>query len=91
MKQITVKRVVEALYWIHNNEHHIVGTEFHPTKKDENGRDVTTHVYFQNHFEKLRVPQSLVAEVFSFIRPNRRKFDTRMYALTRAAKIQVSR
>lgn len=89
MKQITVKRAIEALNWIHNNAHEEVGTVYHPHKMDENGFPLKTHMYFRNHFETMRVPQELCAEVFSMIRPNRRKFDTRMFALRRAARLRI--
>lgn len=89
MKQRTVKRAVEALNWLHNNPHHIAGKDFHPTKRDENGRKVVTHFYYQNYHERMRVPVALAAEVAKYIRPNTRKFDTRMFALTAAGKREI--
>lgn len=83
MKQITIKRAVEALYWIHNNAHHEVGTDYHPVTGE------ATHIYYRNYHEKMRVPMALTAEVGKFIRPNKRKFDTRMFALTQAGKMRV--
>lgn len=91
MKQITVKRAVEALYWLHNNAHFEAGAEFHPTKVDDKGRPLATHMFYRNNFEKLRVPAALMTEVSKYIRPNTRPFDTRMFALTRAGKMLVTR
>lgn len=83
MKQRTVKRGVEALYWINNNSHHEVGLEF-------NKDNVETHQYFKNYHEKIRVPIGLMREEVSpYIRPNKRKFDTRMFALTAKGKNMV--
>ena len=90
MKQITVKRAVDALSWVDTNPHHIVGTEFHETKRDEDGREIPTHLYLQNYHEKLRVPVDLWRQVAKHIRPNKRPFDTRMYAVTRAGKALVA-
>ena len=78
MTQRTAKRAVEALYWLHNNEHHEVGTDW-------NG-DYLTHVWFRNHFDKLRVPADLAAEMWKHVKLNTRKFDTRMYALKPSGK-----
>lgn len=89
MKQITVKRAVEALHWLHNNEHHIVGTE--NSKIGADGKLTFSHVYYQNYHEKLRVPYALCQEVGKYIRPNKRKFDTRMYALTPKGRQLVER
>ena len=86
MKQFTVKRAVEAWKWIHNNAHHEAGYEYHPITTE------LTHVFFRNHHEKMRVPAQLYRdEVSKGVTPNKRAFDTRMFALTRAAKMQVTR
>lgn len=89
MKQKTVKRAVEAWYWIRNNAHEEVGSVYHHSKKDEKGLPVRTHVYFKNYHEVMKVPESLVSEVFAGIVPNRAKFDTRMYALTKKSRLAV--
>lgn len=81
MKQRTAKSVVEALDWIHNNAHPEVGTDYHPVRGDE-----MTHVYFKNYFEKMRIPIDMYPEVSKLIRPNKRAFDTRMFALTRKGR-----
>lgn len=88
MKQRTVKRAVEALYWLHNNEHHIAGVE---NADRVDGKMVFSHAYYQNYHEKLRVPYALCEEVHKYIRPNKRKFDTRMYALTKAGRQLVEK
>lgn len=88
MRQFTAKRLVEALYWLDNNAHHEAGVEF---KNDRDPFDKWTHSYFRNYHEKLRVPRHLDAEVRKYIRPNRRKFDTRMFAVTTAGKRMISR
>ncbi len=90
MKQRTVKRAIEAWNWIHNNDHHIVGTEWHPTKIGKDGLPARSHLYLQNYHERLRVPEALVDEVWNQIEPNKRKFDSRMYALKRKAKSMVT-
>jgi len=91
MTQRTAKRLVEALYWIHNNAHHEVGTEYHPTKCDDEGRALKTHMFFRNHHDTSRVPVAMLPELFKLIRPNKRAFDTRMYALTRKGRLMVTR
>jgi hypothetical protein len=84
VKQQTAKRAVEAWHWLHNNAHHHVGTDFRP--------DGTTRaVWFKNHHEMMRVPETLLDEVFAGLTPNKRAFDTRMYALTSAAKRKVTK
>lgn len=81
MTQITVGRAVEAWNWIYNNSHEEVGTVYHPRKCDGEGRPLRTHVYFKNYHDTMRVPDALLDEVMAGLRPNTRKFDTRMYAL----------
>lgn len=88
MKQITAKRAIEALYWLHNNAHHEVGCEW-PRDKPNAPVGEHTHIFYRNHLEKLRVPIALMPEVSKHIRPNKRKFDTRMYALTRSGREMV--
>lgn len=80
MAQRTVKRAVEALYWLHNNAHHEAGWE-------EGGK----HFFYRNYHDKLRVPAALMPEVSKYVRPNKRAFDTRMFALTRAGRLLVTR
>jgi len=87
--QITVKRAVEAWNWIHNNAHEEVGTEYHARKCDSDGAPLRTHVYFKNYHDIMRVPESLVDEVMTGVRTNRRKFDTRMFALTAKARERI--
>lgn len=89
MTQITVSTAVEAFKWIDQNAHHIVGTEWHPTKRDEKGRQVRTHIFLKNYHDTLRIPERVVSEVFAGIRPNKRAFDTRMYALTRKTRQEL--
>lgn len=91
MKQLTVKRAVEAWYWIANNEHFEVGTEYSKNRKDDEGRPAVVAIFFRNHHEKMRVPDSLRREVFAGIKPNRRAFDTRMFSLTKAAKLRIAK
>ena len=91
MKQITVKRTVEALHWIHNSAHHVVGTEWSSkTPLGEQTMENFSHVFYANYHEKIRVPAALYAEVSKYIRPNTRKFDTRMFALTAAGRVLVT-
>lgn len=85
MKQRTAKRAVEAWHWLHNNPHHIVGTEF-----NDDSEQSTKAVFFQNHHDKLRVPAALLPEVMAGIKPNTRAFDTRMYMLRPAARRAVT-
>lgn len=84
MKQTTVKRVIEALHWIHNNEHNSVYLEW-PRNMAERDKTVqnASHITLANHHERLRIPDSLRADVWRYIAPNKRPFDTRMYAVTR--------
>lgn len=89
MAQITAQRAVEAWHWIANNPHEEVGTEYHDTKVDGQGHPVRTHIYMRNYHDKLRIPEALIAEVFAGIMPNRRKFDTRMYALRKSARERI--
>lgn len=90
VKQYTVKRAVEAWNWIHNNEHHIVGTDYSKTRLDDDGHPLRIAMYFQNYHEKMRVPERLCSEVFAQIRPNKRKFDSRMFALRPKARDAVT-
>lgn len=78
MKQTTAKTIEQALDWIDKNHHHEIGTEF-------NKHGGKTHIFYKNYHEKLRVPIALFM-VFKYIKPNTRKFDTRMFMLTPAGK-----
>lgn len=90
-EQRTVKRAVEALYWLHHNEHHIVMTEWPKSMPlHKQTMENKSHISFANYHERIRVPTALCAEVFKHICPNKRKFDTRMYALTRKGREMVS-
>lgn len=90
MKQKTVKTAIEAWHWINNNAHQEVGTEYHATKLDGEGLPLRTHMFFKNYFETMRVPEALCSEVFSMIAPNKRAFDTRMFALKAGAKRAIA-
>jgi hypothetical protein len=82
MKQFTARTLYDALFWIHTNEHHESGVEFHPRTGKE------SHIYYKNCHEKLRVPLDApwARQFFMMIRSNRRAHDDRMYALTPKAK-----
>lgn len=90
MKQITVKTAVEALTWLHNNPHHIAGVEWSPRlHPSEHTIKNWSHQYYVNHHEKIRIPADIYPNVAKYIRPNTRKFDTRMYMLTRSGKALI--
>lgn len=88
LKQKTMKTVEDVLLWIHTNEHHIVGGEYKDGAPFEAG---PTHHYYQNHFEKMRVPAKLFEELKHLLQPNKRAFDTRMFALTKEGKRRLYR
>ncbi len=89
MKQRTVKCAVEAWHWIANNPHNEVGLEFRTDAAGRECEDIIA-IFFRNYHEKLRVPEKLRKEVMAGLMPNRRKFDTRMYALRKHARLAVS-
>ena len=76
MAQRTAKTIVEVLTWLHENDHHEVGVE----------QPKETHAYYKNYHDILRVPIPLIVQCQPYFRPNRRKFDTRMFALTAAGR-----
>lgn len=82
MTQTTPKSLEQALLWIIENPHFEVGTEW------LNGR--STHGFFRNHFDKLRVPNRARCEwagqFYRYVMPNPRRHDDRMYAVTPAGK-----
>lgn len=90
MKQITPKRLVEALYWLHNNPHHHVGIEWpRSMPASEQTMENWSHHFYANYHEKLRIPAILCEDLYKYVVPNKRKFDTRMFALTRAGKALI--
>lgn len=94
MTQTTVKSVNEALAWIHGNEHHDVGWEWANGRSKETGLfelGEETHLVMKSRQHKLRIPKNLARMVWKYIEPNRRPFDTRMYALTKTGKRRLYR
>jgi hypothetical protein len=89
MKQITVKTVVEALHWIHNNHHYSAGVEWPKTTPNRWRRETNwTHFWFKGG-EKVRIPRHLYEEVATNIRMSCRRFDNRMYMLTRVGRKMI--
>ena len=90
MKQRTVKTAVEALTWLHNNEHQFAGYEWPRSMPErEQTMENWSRFFYANHHEKIRVPAALLVEVIKYTRPNMRKFFTRPYMLTRAGKALI--
>lgn len=81
MKQITARTVEQALMWIDSQPHHMVACEYRPGEETKpNTRP--THIRYENHHERLRVPMSMTG-FFTKVEPNHRPFDTRMYRVTK--------
>lgn len=79
MKQVTPKRLLDALLWIHTNRHHSSGLEY-----SKDGSHVTHH-WFENYHDKLRVSAKAPwnDRFHQLVRGNPRPHDDRMFALTR--------
>ncbi len=82
MAQFTARDLHDALDWIHTNEHHESGLEY-----TEDGLRCVA-VWYRNHFDKMRIriDSEFSNRFHKLIGPNRRPFDTRMYALTTQGK-----
>lgn len=87
MKQITVKTVEQALAWIDTNAHHKAEIEGH----EFGVKPGYTHQTLSNYHERMRIPVAIHQQMIDLIEPNKREFDSRMFALTRKGRIRLNR
>lgn len=79
MKQITAKTKMDVLVWISGNSHH--------------DADATsgTHLILKGYHAKIRIPLKIWMESQALHCVNKREFDTRMFAPTKAGRAYMRR
>lgn len=88
MAQVTAKSVGQALAWLATHPHHEVGIHWAKGRPKEYGGE--THIRYHGPEGTLFVPIAFRRDMGRYTRPNRRAFDTRMFAVTRAGQRLIS-
>ena len=94
MGQVTAKTVEDALSWIDSHEHHEAGLHWAKGRSKETGCyefGEETHMRYKGHGNVMLVPLDIFRRARKYIVPNQRQFDSRMFAITPAAKRMLAR